>query len=98
VALVKAICKTFKARTKFFHLCIFNDLPNEFLRFFNGTYALKKVTKCKWVEVISNLYFFNLSKGVVVEFFKTFHPDTLPDFGEIFLKLNMLPLLLQMST
>jgi hypothetical protein len=83
---VTAIYKTFKARAKFFHLCIVNDLPNEFLRIFNGTCALKKVTKCKWVEVISNLYFFNLSKGVVVEFFNTFHPDTLPDFGEIFLK------------
>lgn len=55
------------------------DSHEEFQEFFRGSTALIKMLGDKIFLAISNLYFFNISKGIRVDFSAVFHPILVPD-------------------
>jgi len=52
--------------------------------FFRGSAALDEVVGDKIFLAMSNLYFFNRSRGMQVDFSAAFHPFTVPDFDDVF--------------
>ncbi|KAL9372943.1 hypothetical protein Peur_035187 [Populus x canadensis] len=52
--------------------------------FFRGSAALDEVVGDEIFLAMSNLYFFNRSRGIQVDFSAAFHPFTVPDFDNVF--------------
>ena len=61
-----------------------SNSPKEFEEFFWGSTALIETTGDMIFIAMSNLYFFNLSKGKQVDFSAAFHPVPVPDFTDVF--------------
>jgi hypothetical protein len=56
----------------------------EFHKFFKGLAALTKTIGDKILIVMSNLYFFNWSRGMLVDFSATFDLVLVLDFEDVF--------------
>jgi hypothetical protein len=52
---------------------------------FKGLIALTEIMKDKIFLTLSNLYFFNLLRGIQVNFSAAFHLALVPDFADILL-------------
>jgi hypothetical protein len=61
------------------------DSPRDLQECFRRSVALTKTVGDKIFLVISNLYFFNLLRGVQMDFSATFHHVPVLDFAEVFL-------------
>lgn len=51
---------------------------------FGGFVLLTKIAEEKTLLAISNLYFFNLARGIQMDFIVVFHSVLVPDFANVF--------------
>jgi hypothetical protein len=56
----------------------------KFQEMFGGSFSLNKMVGDKIFLAMSNLYFFNLYRGIQVDFSITFHPVFVLDFADVF--------------
>nr|TKR91995.1 hypothetical protein D5086_0000217390 [Populus alba] len=59
-------------------------LSNEFLIMFGGSQALDIFIRDKIFQVMSNLHFYHLSRGIMVDFLMAFDLILVPDFVDIY--------------
>ncbi|KAL9371858.1 hypothetical protein Peur_036998 [Populus x canadensis] len=65
-------------------LCLLRYLYDEFLTMFGGSQALDIFIKDKIFQVMPNLHFYHLLRGIIMDFLMAFDLNLVPDFIDIY--------------
>lgn len=66
------------------HLSVLRYLYDEFLTMFWGSQALDIFIRYKIFQVMSNLHFYHLLRGIIMDFLVAFDLNVVPDFIDIY--------------
>ncbi|KAG6760720.1 hypothetical protein POTOM_033900 [Populus tomentosa] len=72
------------SREEYARLRALSYLFNEFLTMFGGSQALNIFIRDKIFQVMSNLHFYHLSRGIIMDFLMAFNLKIVPDFDDIY--------------